>query len=304
MTLAGRAVRRVTRAGWAHSLLRRIAAVRGYSVVLVYHRVGPPGGGAVPTISEELFATQIRLLKELGPVVDAPQLLRDPAPGEVRFALTFDDDYRSHLERVVPILVREGITGTFFLSGRSLFGLGPYPFETLDHLLRSHSAEGVARLLGIEAGDADDILKALLSDPDVAARAAAAAPGPGYHLGSDQIAQLAAAGMKVGFHTLEHNELGSLADERLRDAVCRGRDELRAASGSEVDLFAYPYGRGDPRVARAVKEAGYSAAFTGIPGPVTRRTDPYLVPRWEPGPLGETEFVAEIAIRLLRRARA
>ena len=118
------------------------------------------------------------------------------------------------------------------------------------------------------------------------------------------MAQLTAAGMKLGFHTLLHTELLSLPDEQLQDAVHRGRNELSEATGSVVDLFAYPYGRGDSRTAMAVRQAGYSAAFTGMPGPIVPGTDPYLAPRWEPGPLDEKDFVAEIVIRLLRRARA
>lgn len=261
MSIAGAAARRLAAVGWVNSIMRRAAAVRGHGLVLVYHRVGAPGGGAIPTISEALFARQIRLLKELGSVVGLEEVLQPNPTDRVRFALTFDDDYRSHLERVLPILLGEGLRATFFLSGRSLFDLGPYPFEVLDDV-------------------------------------------PADHLDRENIHELVAAGMAIGFHTVEHAMLTALSGDGLQDAVRRGRAELEDVAGAPVALFAYPFGRTDARTAGAVRAAGYTAAVTGIPGPVTSRTDAHRVPRWEPGPLDERAFASEVAIRLHRRAPA
>jgi peptidoglycan/xylan/chitin deacetylase (PgdA/CDA1 family) len=298
---AGRAARRLAATARVNSLARRVAAARGRGLALVYHRVGRPGGGAIPTMPEGLFARQVRVLKELGSVVRLEELLRPDPSGRVRFALTFDDDYRSHLERVLPVLIDEGVGATFFLSGRSLFGRGPYPFEVLDHLLQERAQVEIAHALGVDARDVDELLRACASDPstiggagdhDVAAD----------HLGSQDIHQLAASGMAIGFHTLEHAMLTALSQQELEDAVRRGRAELEDAAGVPLPLFAYPFGRADGRTAAAVRGAGFSAAVTGIPGPVSPRTDPFLIPRWEPGPLNERAFAAEVAIRLHRRA--
>jgi peptidoglycan/xylan/chitin deacetylase (PgdA/CDA1 family) len=302
MSLPGAAARRMAAMGWVNSILRRVAAARGHSLVLVYHRVGPPGGGVIPTIPEALFARQVRLLKHLGSVVRLEELLQPNSAGGVRFALTFDDDYRSHLERVLPILIDEGVGATFFLSGRSLFDLGPYPFEVLDHLLQGSSADELARTMAIEARDVDELVGVCATDPTAAQRVAEDSHVSADHLGPDDIHALVAAGMTIGFHTIEHSMLTALSDDGLQDAVRRGRAELEDVAGAPVALFAYPFGCTDARTAGAVRAAGYSAAVTGTPGPVTRRTDAYRVPRWEPGPLEERAFVAEVAIRLHRRA--
>jgi peptidoglycan/xylan/chitin deacetylase (PgdA/CDA1 family) len=218
----------------------------------------------------------------------------------VRFALTFDDDYRSHREQVLPILLYHRVPATFFLSGRSLFGLPRYSFEVIDDLLATGSVANLERALGIEASGVETLLALCAGDLSVAKRVEGLSQLLPEHLKTADVAAMVAGGMTIGFHTLEHPDLTSLSDADLARAVERGRDDLEAAAGVAMRLFAYPYGRTDNRVSEAVERAGYAAAFTGVPAPVTRRTRPYQVPRWEPGPLDGPAFVAEIAIRLSR----
>ena len=82
--------------------------------------------------------------------------------------------------------------------------------------------------------------------------------------------------------------------------MVEGRDALAAVSFQPISLFAYPHGKADVRTARAVRDAGYRAAVTGRSGPTSRRSNPLLLPRWEPGPLGTDAFLAEIAAKLIR----
>jgi hypothetical protein len=74
--------------------------------------------------------------------------------------------------------------------------------------------------------------------------------------------------------------------------------------GAPLDLFAYPHGKADRRVAAAVAAAGYRAAWTGWPAPHRPGLDPFLLPRWEPGRLGSDAFAAALPIRLLHTAPA
>jgi peptidoglycan/xylan/chitin deacetylase (PgdA/CDA1 family) len=300
LTRGGALARHLVSHGWANSLLRRVAAQRGRGLVLVYHRVGASGSHVVPTISEELFARQITLMTELGQIVPAEELLQPKRSDSIRFALTFDDDYRSHRERVLPILLDKRVSATFFLSGRSLFGLPRYSFEIIDDLLATGSLPKLERALGIEASDAETLLALCAADPSIARRVEEFSDLPPEHLKTTDVTAMVAAGMTIGFHTLEHPNLPSLSDTDLALAVARGREDIETVAGVTIRLFAFPYGRTDVRVSEAVARAGYTAAFTGVPGPVTARTRPYEVPRWEPGPLDERAFVAEMAIRLNR----
>ena len=287
-----------------HQAVRRIAAARGRSLVLVFHRVAPDGSrpsSLVPSIPEALFRRQVQALGELGEIVPLAELLGTwHRPRRSRFALTFDDDYQTHADPVLPVLRALGVHGTFFLSGRSLHGLGPYWFEVLEWLIDTCGVRDVADRLGIPAGSPIELAVACERDPQRQRLLEQAAKQPPLHLRPDQIQALAAATMTVGFHTLHHPALPALPDDALARALTEGRSELTTMTGRPLHLFAYPHGQADRRVAAQVQAARYTAAWTGLPSPMRSGDDPFLLGRWEPGPLGVDDFLVKVAVRLHR----
>jgi peptidoglycan/xylan/chitin deacetylase (PgdA/CDA1 family) len=306
-----RVVRRLVRRGLRSARIRaaalRAAATAGRGLILVYHRVThgtEPGAGIIPEVPAHVFREQIRALLEIGEVVTLEELLGERrSRRRPRFAITFDDDYLSHHDVVLLALRGHDITATFLLCGRSLHGMGPTWFEVLDHLLRREGLEGACRLIGSRTRSMEEL--AVACEGSEALRDAVMSQRDAADEANDQlqgthIAALAEAGMAVGFHTLEHLVLPGLDDEPLRREIVEGRDALAAASSQPISLFAYPHGKADVRTARAVRDAGYRAAVTGRPGPTSRRSNPLLLRRWEPGPLGTDDFLAGIAAKLIR----
>jgi peptidoglycan/xylan/chitin deacetylase (PgdA/CDA1 family) len=282
---------------------RRIAAARGRSLALVYHRVVPDGSrpsSLVPGVPEPLFRQQVQALGELGEIVPPEELLGTGQRRRSRFALTFDDDYQTHADQVLPVLTALDIPGTFFLSGRSLHGLGPYWFEVLEWSIDTHGLHDVAGRLGIPAGSPMELALACERDSQRQRLLEQAAEQPPAHLRPDQIRALAAATMTVGFHTLRHRVLPALPDDALAQALTEGRRELATVTGRPLRLFAYPHGKADHRVAFQVQAAGYAAAWTGLPKATRSGEDRFLLGRWEPGPLGIDDFLVKVAVRLHR----
>jgi peptidoglycan/xylan/chitin deacetylase (PgdA/CDA1 family) len=282
---------------------RRIAAVRGRSLALVYHRVAPDGSRPswlVPSLPEALFRRQLQALGELGEIVPVTELA---APHDRqrrnRFALTFDDDYQTHADHVLPVLTALGVHGTFFLSGRSLHGLGPYWFEVLEWLINAHGLDDVAGRLGLDSQSPIELALACERDPQRQVLLEQTAEQPPAHLRRDQIQALAAT-MTIGFHTLHHRALPVLPDDALARALTEGRHDLTAVAGRPLRLFAYPHGKGDHRVAARVRAAGYTAAWTGLPNAIRSSDDRFLLGRWEPGSLEVDDFLVKLAVRLLR----
>jgi peptidoglycan/xylan/chitin deacetylase (PgdA/CDA1 family) len=277
------------------------AALRGHGLVLVFHTIDrerSPAGLVVP-VPETLFREQIEALLSVGSIVPLEEMLTDRYEGRrPRFALTFDDDYPTHYEYVLPILRTLGVTATFFLSGRALHGMGPLWFERLDRLIGTRGLKAAVHLLGIDAKNIAQLAHACETDSRLQERIEQL-PGHGVlHLRGEQIRALSDAGMTIGFHTLHHQVLSQLSDPALDDALTRGRVELEQVIGRPLRLFAYPYGKADERTAARVRCAGFTAACTGRPHPVRPGDDPYQVGRWEPGPIAIDQFVASVAIRL------
>jgi len=287
----------------------RFAAARGRSLVLLYHRVVPDGmppRAIVPTVPSSVFREHLHALLSVGRVVPLRQLLHqgplaDEAP---RFSITFDDDRAEYVGTVLPELQALGVTATFFLSGRALHNLPPYWWTFVEHSIHAHGVEGTSRALGLDARTPLDLALAL--ERSLAAhRLVDRLPVPDEsQLTATDIRSLAEAGMEIGFHTLHHPLLSSLAGRELEMALGMGRQELAAAAGNRVDILAYPYGRATSKVAESAERAGYAAAFVAGGRPIAQWSDRFLLARWEPGTLSAADMTAEIALRLLRAPTA
>ena len=310
-----RAATAALRTGLVRSAVMALARLRGHRLVLVYHRVGdplPPECEIVPSVPVDVFRRQIQALGEVADLVSLDRLVdeaetRTPAARVHRpmVAVTFDDDLPSHAQQALPVLREHRVPATFFLSGRSLHGLGAYWFQQLEALLLAHGPVRTAALLQAAAMTTRDLVRECEGNARVCRRVselAASLPAPAV-LGSDGISALAAGGMTIGFHTVDHEVLPLLDDPGLRHAVSNGRAELAAATGASVRYFAYPHGRTDGRSAAAVRDAGFRAAFTGVPSPSRAGADAFRIGRWEPGPIAVDELLVKLAVRMHRTAR-
>lgn len=84
-----------------------------------------------------------------------------------------------------------------------------------------------------------------------------------------QLRVLAAAGHTVGAHSWSHALLTGCTDGELRRELHDARAALEDWVGGPVTALSLPGGRGDARVFRACREAGYTTVWTSVPG-VTR----------------------------------
>jgi peptidoglycan/xylan/chitin deacetylase (PgdA/CDA1 family) len=308
--LVRRVAKTLLRSSTVSRAVRALARVRGHRLVLVYHRLGPsapPRCGVVPAVPVDVFRAQLQALCEVVDLVTIDQLLasdQPPAGDQKRpaVALTFDDDLPSHAEYALPVLREVGVPAAFFLSGRVLHGLGSYWFQQLEALLIAYGERRTAALLRVPEAHAGNLAQTCEGNGDLRHRVSELAAGMSAPaiLDRDAIAAFVAAGMTVGFHTVEHDVLPDLDDPALENAVSLGREDLAAAAGAAVRYFAYPHGKADTRSAVAVRRAGFSAAFTGRPQPVREGDDLHCLGRWEPGPLGVDDLLVTMAMRLHR----
>ncbi len=90
---------------------------------------------------------------------------------------------------------------------------------------------------------------------------------PGY-LTAGSLRTVAAAGVRIGAHTVDHLDLTRQPAAAVADQVTRSGDTLRALTGQPVRDFAYPYGTFDATAMAAVQAAGYDDAVAlgnGLP---------------------------------------
>jgi peptidoglycan/xylan/chitin deacetylase (PgdA/CDA1 family) len=290
-------------------------------VVLVYHRVGGPGGDTdleiLPAVSGPAFVRQLRHLRRHYRVVPAAQLLqsvRSRRRGEkFPVAITFDDDLQSQVRDALPALRREGVSATFFLTGASLDGPHSFWWEDLQraiddeiiapdglpHVDAGAALERSPRAILDLAGTIIRLPREQRYEVALALREAVGPPSTDDGLRSHDVRALVDAGCTVGFHTLRHDPLPGLSDTELEQALRDGREALAAAADARVDVLAYPHGKADARVAEAARAAGFELAFTTARGTVTAETDPLRIPRTV-----ADLSAGELALRLARMVRA
>ena len=71
---------------------------------------------------------------------------------------------------------------------------------------------------------------------------------------------VAAAGERIGNHTLSHPYLTQLSDTAVRQQIVAGAQQVRAVTGKDpAPLFRFPFGDSDARTIAIANQAGYVA---------------------------------------------
>lgn len=85
--------------------------------------------------------------------------------------------------------------------------------------------------------------------------------------------------LNIGAHSHAHPRLTNESDDVCRNDILQNISILEKITGKEVNLFAYPEGDCDDRVAEIIKNLGFKAAFTLSYQSNTTKLKNYTIPR-------------------------
>jgi len=285
-------------------ILRHVASDRQVGLVVLFHRVGhepgDPRSQLVPSVGLAQFRGQLRWMRRVFHPVPAAEILaaarRRRRWQRIPIALTFDDEWSTHVPLALPALRAEGIRATFFLTGAQLEGPRPFWWELLQAAAdRGLNTQGIlaGRDIFEQAALATAAPPSRREELTAALSRLGAAPAAGT-MPPDDIRRLAAE-HDIGFHTLHHHSLETLTTAQLRAALHDGREALERVVGRPLTMLAYPHGAAGPREATAAEEAGFSLGFTTNWHPCGPDTQALLIGRIEPGPLSAGSFLRVLA---------
>jgi peptidoglycan/xylan/chitin deacetylase (PgdA/CDA1 family) len=194
-------------------------------LVLCYHAVSEDWPA-------ELSVTPASLERQLGLLVRRGYrgatfsgAIADPE-ADRQLVVTFDDAYRSVIDRALPVLTKLGLPGTVFAVTEWVGAPGPMSWPGVDGWVGGpHEAE---------------------LQP----------------MSWDELGSLAESGWEIGSHTHTHPRLTALEGAGLADELERSRSECEERLARPCRSLAYPYGDVDDRVVDAARAAGYQAACT------------------------------------------
>lgn len=85
----------------------------------------------------------------------------------------------------------------------------------------------------------------------------------------DQLKRMVDTGLITAYnHSWSHASLTNLSDEKLKYEILTAKQQLDEKLGKQGNIFAYPYGSEDRRVVNLLRENGFIAALSTIPGSI------------------------------------
>jgi len=210
-------------------------------LVLCYHAVSERWPAAL-SVTPERLGQQLQTVVDRGyRGVTFTEAVLGKASGR-QVAVTFDDAYRSVIERARPILDALELPATVFVPTAYAGVEKPMLWPGIDHW---HGTEHESELLPMSW---------------------------------DELRNLAAEGWEIGSHTHSHPRLTLIDDDQLSEELVVSKRECEQQLGTTCRSIAYPYGANDARVAAAARAAGYEAA-AALPGQLPRRPEAHIYPR-------------------------
>jgi peptidoglycan/xylan/chitin deacetylase (PgdA/CDA1 family) len=83
----------------------------------------------------------------------------------------------------------------------------------------------------------------------------------------EQIEQLPADLVTIGSHTVTHPVLPALSEQEARTELSESRAKLEEVLHRRINLFSFPFGAFEKKMAEWCREAGYERIFTTLPHP-------------------------------------
>jgi peptidoglycan/xylan/chitin deacetylase (PgdA/CDA1 family) len=261
---------------------------RGDAVILYYHKVQrhPVGVWGEPVLDVHEFERQVAWLDREYRPISLSELVAG-LQGRARLpsravALTFDDGYRNNLVLAAPVLARQGVPATFFLT-TGLVGTDRWMWAyELEELFFRRSPQEVRQACGepviarlCSLGLPRRVLmmacvEHLKSLPDVwlrevVERLRAAFPmrvnEENRFLSWEEARELARLGFEIGAHTVNHPILLRLPLEEAEREMRASRETLEEKLGVRVAHFSYPNGDTSPEL-MALAGRCFEAAVT------------------------------------------
>ena len=84
----------------------------------------------------------------------------------------------------------------------------------------------------------------------------------GYYMSSSQLKEMSDNGIDIESHTVNHLHLNQLSYEKQLEELKNSKDKLKSIIKKEITTVAYPFGDFNDNTKKAVKDAGYTLAFT------------------------------------------
>jgi peptidoglycan/xylan/chitin deacetylase (PgdA/CDA1 family) len=222
-------------------------------------------------------------------------------------AVTFDDGYRDNYTSAFPVLRKYGIPATIFLATGFIGGDRAFWWDTVGTMVATARpalwSTGEFGALSTETAIDRERTRTLVferikespaeeREQLIAALGDALGTGMPQGIGRDlilswdEVREMHEGGISMGAHTVNHPILSCVPPDLLRAEILGSKEAIERRLGGPVSSFSYPNGKAedyDTAAVAAVRDAGFAAAVTTIPGSARAGSSLFELPRVTPG---------------------
>lgn len=290
---------------------RSPAGAQAQLSVLIFHRVLPATDPLFPfDMTAHRFNLMCIWLKTWFNILPLDQAVKQLKLGTLparAACLTFDDGYADNEQVALPILLRHGITASFFIATGFLDGGRMWNDTVVESIRRTKLTRlNLANLFGQEfsdvavftALDKRACIQSLISKlkyqtqverlgmAEMIAHYAQVQPPTNLMMTSAQVVGMRESGMQIGAHTVSHPILAGLMTSDARREIENSKYTLEHLLGERVGLFAYPNGKPTQdysvETMDLVRDAGFDAAVSTHHAAAGSASNLFEIPRYTP----------------------
>ncbi len=287
------------------------------AIILFYHRFssGENGEYILPRLDIREFERQIIHLRKYYRVISMDELA-EVAREQKHFsrpsiAITLDDGYLDNYQLAFPILHRNKVPGTIYLTVGCMDGPGNIWIDTIEDILMLTREKTLTlkdmgdAILAIEDRDgkrkAESLLYGKMRQMENSGRKKALDhlcallkvepeqinASPRKMLNWEEIKEMAQAGISFGAHTVTHGFLPGMPLDEAQWEIRESKEKIERILGCRIRHFAIPNGKTDDfsgDLTEFCKDIGFETVVTTESGAVKPADDRYSLKRILPPP--------------------
>lgn len=291
--------------GISRLLLRILLIIKPANFIFMYHRVNQKKNGLFAGLEVSIFENQIRCLARyfkfvtLSQLIDHVGLSREPLA-----AITFDDGYKNTLTNAFPVLKKNNISSTIFLTTGSINN-DDFIWTDKLKLLKSRdvniSEETQKHLKRLPNSIKNIELNKLLSQTKLITESI---PAEEKMLAWDDIKDMSKEGIEFGAHTVNHPILTNVDYNEAKKEINDSKLEIEAQIDRKVTTFCYPNGTDvdfNESIKQILKVSGFKCAVTAIEGKFRNDDDYFALKRISLGNRSPSLVILKIIKEILRK---
>jgi len=273
-------------------------------------------------IDKKTFGWQMELIAKYFNVMAFGEAIKrmdnDTLPPRA-MCITFDDGYADNYTNALPILLKNKLSAIFFIASGYLNGGRMWNDSVIESLRAMQASKLDLTEIGLDTYDINSPqkkasvaitiikkLKHLESNirsqyTDYIVSLENNKLPDNLMLSSQQLIKLHESGMEIGGHTVTHPILATLELDAVKQEVCDNKITLEQMLNTKLRYFAYPNGKPEQdylvEQIQVIKNCGYEAAVSTLPGVSTTHNDRWQLARFTPWDKNPIKFMLRIVMK-------